>query len=239
MLSRADVRRAAISLNNCGVTLLSRHLWCEAIETFKDAIRLMKSVANEQGGTVVSEQEMHSALHRAWQGTALAFSKSVKVVECPILKVISSHTDPATFSPEDTKFLVTIDPIDVEDWDSDGTVIESSIILYNFGLAHSCLGSVSGCCLANAKLQDNFYGILQLTHTLAFNLVRKALCQSRLCTPIMLINKLVLVNLMQISGHIDPDASEEYYGSLHELLVLIQAYQKMIPVDDYKFAPAA
>ena len=194
---------------------------------------------------------MHLALHRAWQVTALEFpmSTTTEVSQGPILKVISSQCDPAAFyallnssntgNPEDTKFLVTIDPIDSEGWDLDGTDLESSIILYNFGITHTCLGSVSGTYCDDVKLQDSFYGILQLTHTLAFKLFRKALYKSHLCTCIMLINILVMVNLVQICSRNDPDASEDYCGSLEELLLLVHAHQKLVPVLDYKFAPAA
>jgi hypothetical protein len=188
MPSVAAARRAAINLNNCGVALLSRHLWDEAMDAFKDAIGLMKIASTGQKGTV-SEQEMHLALHRAWQSTAQEFTTATEDCQGSIVKIISSQCDPAAFyallnssSPEDTKFLVTIDPIDSEDQDSDGTDLEASIVLYNFGIAHSFLGSASGCRFGNAKLQDNAYRILHLTYALAFKLFCNAVHKSQLCT---------------------------------------------------------
>lgn len=249
LLSRAAARRGAINLNNCGVALLSRRLWCDALDAFMDAMCLMKIAMNEQGVTE-SEQDTQLTLHRTWQRTAIAFHPTAQAHQCPILKIVSSQCDPAAVDsflsskecPQGTKFVVTIDPIDpinVEEWDTDATDLESTFMLYNFGITHGLLSFVSGCDYASSTLSDNSYRILQLTQTLAINIFGKALDKTHLCNPIMLINMLLTVNLMQISFHNDPAASEGYGGSLQELLSLINAHQKLLPLVDYKFAPAA
>ena len=162
MLSSTSARRGAIHLNNCAVILLSRHLWTEAMDTFKDAIRIMTIAADEPGRAIMSEPEMNMALHRAWQRTSIALPKTnTDTRQGPMLKVISTQFNPAAVfstlssssSPQGIKLIATIDPIDLEDWHSDATDLESSVILYNFGVAHSCLGSVSSCGFFKAKLQ--------------------------------------------------------------------------------------
>jgi hypothetical protein len=183
------------------------------------------------------------------EGTALEFSTTTEFCQGPVFEIISSQRDPAALystlnsnidnCTEDTKFLVTIDPIDSECWDSDGTDLESSIVLYNFGIAHSCLTSISGCRFTNATNQENSYRILQLTHTHAFQLLHKALHKSHLCTQIMLINLLLTVSLVNISSRNYPITSAAYCGSLEELMLVINAHQKLLPVADCKFAAAA
>jgi hypothetical protein len=240
-------RRGAINLNNCGVILLSRHLWCDAMDTFKDAMRMMKSVVNQQGGAV-SEQDLKLALDRAGQRTSIAFHNTTQVHQGPKLSVVSSQCDPAILYSylnsngcnHDTKCLVTIDPIGCEGWDTDFTDLESAFILYNFGIANSCLSFVSGCSLLKTSFQDNSYCILESTHALAFKLFRKALTRADLANPIMLINMLLTTSLMHMSSrNHDPGTSEEYRRSLKELAFLIKAHQKLLPADDQKYAPAA
>ena len=255
MLSRAAARRGAINLNNCGVILLSHRHWADAIDTFKDAMQLMKSAANEQGGTV-SEQELQLALQRACQRTAHVFPITDPTQEAnqgPLLKVISSQCNPATVCaflnindcPQDIKFLVTIDPIDFEGWESDVSDLEAACILYNFGIAHSLSSFSIGCGYERIQLQENAYRILQLTHALAFKLFRKAVHKSHLSNPIMLINMLLTLKLMHHSSTLSHTRSvtagtrEQYCGSLQELVFLIHAHQKLMPVVDHKFAPAA
>jgi hypothetical protein len=245
LVSRASGRRGAINLNNCGVTLLSRHLWYDAMDTFKDATRIMKSVVNQRGGTV-SELDMQLALDRAGQRTSIAFPSTTQVHQGPTLSVVSSQCDPAILYScwssndcnHDTKLLVvTIDPIDCDGWDTDFTDLESAFILYNFGIANSCVGSASGGGLSKTNLQDCSYRILQLTHTMAFKLFRKALNRADLCNPTMLINMLLMISLMHMSSRNDLATSEEYRGSLKELAFLMNVHQK--PAGDQKNAPAA
>lgn len=244
MLSREAARRGAINLNNCGVILLSRRLWCDALDTFKDAMRLMKSTTNEQGE---SERDAQLALHRAWQRTAIEFHPATQARQGPILRIVSSQCDPDTVeslsshegAQDDTKFVAMIDPIDFEEWDTDATDLEAACILYNFGIAHSLLSFVSGCDYASKMLRDNSYRILELTQPLAFQLFSKALNKTHLCIPIMLINMLIAVNLMHMSSQNNPVASEVYCGHLKDLLCLTRAHQKLLLVADNTFASAA
>ena len=243
MLSQAAARRGAINLNNCGVILLTRRRWSDALDTFKDALHLMKSVANEQGGAV-SEQEMQLALHKAWQRTAITFPAATQSNDGPILKVISSQCNPANICAflnrngchQDTKFLVTIDPIDFEDSETDVTDLEAATILYNFGISHRLL---SFCGFVTAYHQDNSYPILQVTQTLAYNLFRKAMSKNKphLNDPIMLINLLLTLSL--VVSHDGTVTSEHFCEPLEELVFLIHSFQKWMPVVDHKFAPAA
>jgi hypothetical protein len=248
MTAALSERRCAINLNNCGVILLSRRLWSDAMETFRDAMRITKSIANEHGGAV-SELEMQLLLDRAGQRTSIAFPKTPQDLQGLHIKVISSQCNPATlcsyFSCDcclhDTKFLVTIDPIDFEGWDTEATELEAACILYNFGIATSLLCCARGCHFAHRCLcKDSSHRILQLAHTLAFQLFSKAFKKAHLCNFILLINMLVTHRLMYMSFfNNDPGASEEYWGSLNELAFLNKAHQKLLSVEDQKYAAAA
>lgn len=215
--------------------------------TFKDSMCLMRSAVNEADSIAVTEKDVQLALHRAWQCMAAPFPTSNLSRGGLVIEVLSSQCEPSAVyaflnrhdCSQKTKLLVTIDPIDLDSWDSDVADFESSVILYNFAIAHSCQRLVCGRDLVNPQLLRSSYAILQLTHSLAFDLFEKSVHMSHLCNPIMLINTLLTRSLVQMSFSVDAAASEGYCRSLRELVFLIDAYQRIMSEADNKFAAAA
>jgi exonuclease VII small subunit len=145
--------RAAIALNNMGVSLLERRAYRQGMETLKDAIFVMKcvlrprSIISSQGlGEMPSsisyaEEKVHRASKRMANPQPIPSAMCIDVVSrCATFSHYPHHSDSVLrMSSSSPLRIEATDHISLEDRDSD---LESSIMLYNFGLAHLCMAKL-------------------------------------------------------------------------------------------------
>jgi hypothetical protein len=149
--------RAAIALNNMGVSLLERRAYRQGLETLKDAIFVMKRVLrpasiSSQGlcktpnSTSYAEAKVHRASKRMANPQPISSAISIDVLsQCATFSHRSCPSDSVLHaggpsSPLSSPLRIeATDLISLEDRDSD---LESSIMLYNFGLAHLCMAKL-------------------------------------------------------------------------------------------------
>jgi hypothetical protein len=148
-------QRAAIALNNMGVSLLEQRAYRQGMETLKDAIFVMKRVFRPQsrnsslGASSDSMSSIDLKIHRAVQRMAnpqpVPFAMITDVISH---SVASSHSSPlGSILREQSSFSSFTIPIRIEAADIDcpedrDPDLESAIMLYNFGLAHLCMAKL-------------------------------------------------------------------------------------------------
>jgi hypothetical protein len=170
--------RAAIALNNMGVSLLERRAYRQGMETLKDAIFVMKRVLrppsiSSQGlcqtsnSTSYAEEKMHRASKRMANPQPISSAIIVDVVSrsatfshrsCSSDSVLHGGSSSSTLSSP--LRIEATDLISLEDRDAD---LESSIMLYNFGLAHLCMAKLVK---APIKLQEGALKLFYMAYSL-------------------------------------------------------------------------
>jgi hypothetical protein len=169
--------RAAIALNNMGVSLLERRAYCEGMETLKDAIFVMKRVLRP---LTISPQD----LGKMPNSTSDAEAK----VERASKRVANPHPTPSTMSIDVVSRCATFShrsdsgsvlqggsssplryPLRIEATDlvslgeaSRDADLESSIMLYNFGLAHLCMAKLAK---KPTKLQEGALTLFNMAYS--------------------------------------------------------------------------
>jgi hypothetical protein len=146
--------RAAIALNNMGVSLLERRAYRQGMETLKDAIVVMKRVlrpaSHSQGfgktpnSTSYAEAKVHRASKR--MATAQPVPSAVSIDVISHCATFSHRSDSGSILHGGSSYPLSSpirieanDLVSREGRDSD---LESSIMLYNFGLAHLCMAKL-------------------------------------------------------------------------------------------------
>jgi hypothetical protein len=131
--------RAALAMNNMGVSLLERRASREAMETLKDAVNVLN-------GLFQIPQEQHNLtciddmLHRAYSRVSQSRSRSDNSFGC--IRAIPHDADFVTVVPallESATLLQGVNcVIKVESFDSDdrNIDIDCAILLHNFAIAH-------------------------------------------------------------------------------------------------------
>jgi hypothetical protein len=204
MIQNEFAYNTVVALNNAGVILVQRRLYSGAMETFKDALRLMRHSFFSQGDDVgsgsgggsdtISPQysDYNAALQAAWQRTSVVVAPGQDCHEhdtnLPNILVVSDHDNPyavydaldetMTTSANSTFCCVTIDPIDCfTDCDEMAARLEteSAIILYNYGMVYRCLAE--GNDATTASVHDYFrtsFHIVELAHSVTAKLLHEA-----------------------------------------------------------------
>jgi hypothetical protein len=150
--------RAAIALNNMGVSLLERRAYREGMETLKDAIFIMKRVLRplpisfqELSKTPESTSDADAKVERASKRMAnlrpIPSAVSIDVVSrCA---TFSHRSDSGSVlhgsSSSSLRYFLRIEATDFVSLGEEGrdSDLESSIMLYNFGLAHLCMAKLA------------------------------------------------------------------------------------------------
>jgi hypothetical protein len=157
--------RAAIALNNMGVSLLERRAYRQGMETLKDAILVMKRVlvrspsissqgfGNTPNSTSDADTKVHRASKRMVNPEPIPSAVSVDdVSHCATFShrsYLGSVLHGGSSSPLRSPLRIEVtDLVSLEDRDP---FLESSIILFNFGLAHLCMAK-----LDNSIMRFNF-----------------------------------------------------------------------------------
>jgi len=146
--------RAAIALNNIATTLMQRGDYVDCIATLKDALNITR-------GAIDIEQ----ALQRAQ--TALSHQSSE--IHCgvdghPVVHIVSSQTNPIHVGEsllckgdgDRALYAISIDLASVEDGDT--PEVEAFTMLYNYGIAYSCLALY---CRDEDSFRRSAYSIFQ------------------------------------------------------------------------------
>ena len=137
--------KAVVTLNNAGVTLIQHHRYMEGVLTLKDSLELIKNAfaADEE-----QHEQVNKTLHRAWHRANKIYEDKRSSPKADIL-VVTDHATPFDVFNELERnpsklCCVKIDPMELESRrTSDGFNEESSIIMYNYGIALLLL-SMSG-----------------------------------------------------------------------------------------------
>jgi hypothetical protein len=170
--------RAAIALNNMGVSLLERRAYREGMKTLKDAIFIMKRVLRP---LPISSQEFSKTPNSTTDADAKVERASKRMANLhPILSAVSIDVVSrcATFSHRSVlsgsvlhgssssppRYPLRIEatdfvPLGEEDRNSD---LESSIMLYNFGLAHLCMAKLAK---TPIKLQEGALTLFNMAYS--------------------------------------------------------------------------
>jgi hypothetical protein len=239
--------RAAIALNNMGVSLLERRAYRQGMETLKDAIFVMKrvlrpaSISHGFGKTPNSTSYAQGKVHRASKrmATAQAVPSAVSI------DVIShcatfSHRSRSTSILQGGSSYPLSSPIRIEandlvsreDRDSD---LESSIMLYNFGLAHLCMAKLVK---TPIKLQEGALKLFKMAYS-----VFDTLCDQEgqgIREDMVLLAAATLDNIValltQMGKHSEANESDQELARLGRT---IQEFQDQNHLEDQIAAAAA
>jgi hypothetical protein len=147
--------RAAIALNNMGVSLLERRAYREGIDTLKDAIFVMKRVLRPPpmcsrgfGKAPYSTSDAEAKVERASKRVAntqpIPSTVSIDVVSrCATFSHRSQHSGSVLDGGSSSPLRIEVTDL-VSMGEGNSTFdLESSIMLYNFGLAHLCAAKLA------------------------------------------------------------------------------------------------
>jgi hypothetical protein len=164
--------RAAVALNNMGVSLLERRAYRHGMETLKDAILVMESVLRPQSksrGYGVNSESTSSAeakVHRAVRRMANPHHVP-SAVSSDVISHGGATSHPSSFlaSPAFTS-PVRIEATDLdcpEDRDPD---LDSAIMINNFALAHLCVAKNTN---SPIKLQERARKLFNMAYSIISN----------------------------------------------------------------------
>ena len=162
--------KAVIALNNSGVTLLQHGRYMEGLLTLKDALVLMKHSLQPDNASSVSllqqQDQVDVALQGAWHRSSQVHEEKFASQDADIVVVTDQDNPFEVYNTIErnpgTLCCVKIDPMEWESYcpDSEKFNIESSIIMYNHGVAHllaSVLSPTSGDDVVDMCTQTSYH----------------------------------------------------------------------------------
>jgi hypothetical protein len=240
--------RAAIALNNMGVSLLERRAYRQGMETLKDAIfvmkRVLRSSSRAQGTTSDSttndtEAKVCRAAKRMANPRAVPSAlcigavshggtSSRNLLQGSVLREASSS--PFTFP-------IRIEAADLDYPDDRDPDLEAAIMLYNFGLAQLCMAKLAKSpiklqegALKHAKLAYRYAILSRLTESEI-----RSISKTRLLLAVLAVDNVVKV-LTMMGKHSEANAS---YQVLVRLGRAIAEFQGRDPLETQMAAAAA
>jgi len=211
--------KAAVHLNNAGVSLMRRGCFCQAMTTFTEAIAVAKLCSCSkhikigllahppiwlaQNDPIDVKKILDGAYHQLSHSNMSLLSD----IE---LEVISDDEDPAWIqswclteaTPTFVKlcagnFVINTGHLDSEVPNEQGMAIESSIISYNYGMAYLCLFLLQ---TSNAFIEEHYIRVFKLFHlaflTLTSEHLRKEELQPHQMNHVLIIGLLVFCSLI-------------------------------------------
>lgn len=228
-------------MNNAGVSLLQRRLYSEAVDTLKDALRLMRFAFFSGESSMPSADDFDRALRASSQRTSITQAKGQDNI---LLVMITDQDSPYSVCGEfercpEIMFCVNLEPVD---WDCDYERLEaeSALLLYNYGIAHRCAAQSNATQCDHATrshINDTAFQIFAMAQSVA----GKLLSVSDLVEPpsnVLFVSFLITSNLYQMSSH-SLELSQQYSEDLEELLVTIAEREMMVPLEEIVSAAAA
>jgi hypothetical protein len=246
--------RAADHLNNTGVSLLQRSCYRQAVLTFADAMSLIKIASSRPIEVYASYQgiapvqlreeyfnEIQIKLRKAAQRLANPIPSTVDISDEITIKVVSDDESPTTFYRgclTNAAHLLRVEPVESEAPSKHDLAVQSSVLLYNYGIAYRCLSSLSASVEDMKKLD---HGALHL-----FNLSFSAL-PSRSCLSgcyieakiprIKLGALLVLRHLVDLSHRLGFESERAEYS--RRLILLCDEISRLEAIEGELSVPAA
>jgi hypothetical protein len=236
--------RAAIALNNMGVSLLKRRAYRQGMETLKDAIFVMERVlrpplissqrvGETPNSTSYAEAKVHRASKRMANPQPIPSAGGIDVVsQCAIF---SHRSCSGSLLHRASSSLLRIEATDLvsrEDRDSD---LESSIMLYNFGLAHLCMAKLAK---TPIKLQEGALKLFNMAYSILATLSDiegHGIREDMVLLAATTLNNIVAL-LTQMGKHSE---ANESYQELARLGRAIQEFQRCNLEDQVAAAAAA
>lgn len=205
--------KAVVALNNAGVTLMQHQRFVDGLMTLKDALRLMKNAIHiyPSSSSVPQHEDVNVALQAAWHRTSriqrsdTSGTTSYKLSSAAHIVVITDQDSPFDVynileNDPSTICCVRIDPVECTNCDSDRYEVESSIIMYNYAIAHLMASSIEP-----SSNKDGFVDRFQLSYDL-FELAQSvidahtaSLDEFAIPSNVLLISMLVATYLYQLS----------------------------------------
>jgi len=190
--------RGAVCLNNIGVSLLEKQNFRQAMTTFADAIAVMKLVFRTESSCpfIKAESKLQSASQRL---------ANPEPIYAPAFIAVISHDDtdilvkplPACGPSSSTVHAIRIRSSEME-CEVGAVDLETSIMLFNFGLAHYCLAKLESkpTCVA-LKLQNSSLKLFRVAQSILAqrcSMCNDPLQQSRLLRlASMIMNVMILI----------------------------------------------
>jgi hypothetical protein len=178
---RHESTNCAIALNNMGVSMLERHCYRQAYQTFQDAVFAMKAALGVSSSPLDSSTSVQLAVHQKLQEAVHRVSNpQVSPISLPIDSVsdVTSITL-IEWSPTNMNEIVLTRPIRIEVEEIPNNIISTSvsivadlytsILLYNFGLAHLCCSKASSKKsgqVLQQQLNESGLTLFKLSHSL-------------------------------------------------------------------------
>jgi hypothetical protein len=237
--------RAAIALNNMGVSLLERRAYRQGMETLNDAIFVMKRVLrppsiSSQGfgkptnSTSYAEAKIHRASRRMANPQPIPSAVSIDVVsQCATFSYSGTVLHGDWSSPLSSPLRIEVtDLVSLEERDAD---LESSIMLYNFGLAHLYMAQLAKTPITlqegALKLFDMAYSVLATLSNQEGDGIREDVVLIAAAT----LNNIVAL-LTQMGKHSEANETDQELARLGRA---IQGFQDRILEDQIAAAAAA
>jgi hypothetical protein len=261
--------KAAISLNNTAVLLLTRGYCHEAAAIFSDSINAMSLSAQTMAPTPNDDkrirQQVRLLLMRATtiQSASTRHPRSTKreaMQKSPILRVISNQHSPAKMHATLTAhsiavvlhyaFLVTIDPIDFEPYTIDDARLQLGVVMHNYGIALNCIVgtnaasvvATSGKTCHDPIRHNNARDIFRAAGTLLFEIE----CSTRVKQSPFLRNQILLLQIVLTHNLLYVSIKQRkqfefnvYCCSMQRLLRSAKTQHSHFPMTDYCVAAAA
>jgi hypothetical protein len=260
---RFQARKIAIALNNAGIVFLHRQQYTQAMETFRDAMLVMKIAASIAGCNDIDLDKCSQELGHFSEiassivcitnnsdtsdSTETHKSSQVNIVpttaddsDAALSLLTSTHSStrlvlPLSINP----FIENVANIEGGHFYDCNVELESCTLIRNFGLAHACLA----CQHAGSRLESQnlskSYRLFKLARTVVKRLQENDACTG-LSEHALLIELLLGYDLLHTSIQLELDLFEiiENHESYQAVIFWLLSRGKIIN-DGCKSAPAA
>jgi hypothetical protein len=240
--------KAVAHLNNTGVCLIQRQCYHQAIETFNDAISIVKVMLCSRLTDLTSRGhavDVQDKLRKAAMRLSTSKPSTVEFVKNISVEVLSDDESPTHFycgknshSLTNGVYLVRIEPDYFDIPSKNALAIHSSTILYNYGMAYKCLSSLSTCIPRARKYNAGALHVFKTAHSALLSLDYSGEDNRRTpFHPFLLLNLLVLHHLVELTHQRGVECVQNEYSSYlgrvrYEII-------KLVAVEGNFSAPAA
>jgi hypothetical protein len=236
--------RAAIALNNMGVSLLERRAYRQGMETLKDAVLVMKrvlrpaSISQGFGKTPNSACNAEAKIHRASKrmATPQPIVPSTVSIDAISHGATVSHRSKvhrgSSYPLSSPLRIEATDLVSREDRDSD---LESSIMLYNFGLAHLCMATLAKTPIKFREGALKLFNMAYSVFAILCDQVGHGIREDMVLLAAATLDNIVAL-LTQMGKHSEANASDQELARLGRA---IQEFQGRNPLLEDQIAAAA
>jgi hypothetical protein len=190
--SKTDFR-AAVVLNNFGISLLEKNCYKQAMETLRDALSLVREQAASKSATSCSAAERKMELARQ----RLANPQPCKRRPMVLLEVLTNSLSSESLSkvlgegpPCSTCFPVRIDQLE----EISSSDFKCALILQNIGIAYLCMSKTSNKRSATIRYNHSAVRLFRVSHFLLIKNLQQCQGSSRAQLPELLYGTAIVLN---------------------------------------------